>query len=99
MKAAAIVIEWIKKNFSQEVRAIHELRTHPKAFSAVRSGDKRHEVRPADRDFQVGDWLYLREWDPARRVYTGRQVFREITHITQPCEFGLPKKLCVLSVR
>ena len=98
-KTARKIIDWIKAHFSEEVRAIHEVKSWPDQFQALMDGEKRHEVRVMDRDYQAGDWLYVREWNPAQEDYTGRQVFREITHITWPGEFGLPDGLGVLSVR
>lgn len=43
---------------------IHELKTWPQGFEAILAGTKTHEVRPADRAFEVGDVLYLREFIP-----------------------------------
>ena len=43
---------------------IHELKTWPKGFEAILAGTKTHEVRPADRKFDVGDVLHLREFVP-----------------------------------
>ena len=46
----------------------HHLKTWPHEFDAVRSGAKTFEVRSnADRDFDVGDWLYLHKWDPGSK--------------------------------
>jgi hypothetical protein len=42
----------------------HELKTWPGGFEAIIRGEKSHEIRPADRDFKVGDQLFLREWAP-----------------------------------
>ena len=50
----------------------HELKTWPKYFAAVRSGQKRFEIRRNDRDFKVGDILVLREFDPEDDAYTGQ---------------------------
>jgi hypothetical protein len=46
-----------------ERSVIHELKTLPPYFKAVQSGEKRFEVRKADRDFQTGDTVTLREWE------------------------------------
>jgi hypothetical protein len=56
-------------------------------------------VRKNDRNFSVGDWLVLREYDPKTKKYTGNTAVREISHITRGGTFGLPKKLCVLSLQ
>jgi len=77
---------------------IHELKTWPGPFEAVRTGAKRYELRKADRDFRVEDWLNLREWDPTSRSYTGRQLWAEVTYITRGGEWGLPDGLRVLGI-
>lgn len=43
----------------------HDLKTLPVYFDAVTRGDKTFEVRNNYRDFQTGDILRLREWDPS----------------------------------
>lgn len=57
---------------------VHELKTLPKYFKAVKLGHKTFEVRKDDRDFQVGDDLCLREWDGG---YTGNETGKIITYI------------------
>jgi ASC-1-like (ASCH) protein len=42
---------------------VHELKTLPKYFKAVREGRKTFEVRKDDRGFQVGDTLVLGKWN------------------------------------
>lgn len=54
-------------------RPIHELKTHPKPFEAVWKNEKQYELRENDRNFEVGDWLKLREFDPCAECEgTGR---------------------------
>lgn len=58
---------------------VHELKTLPEFFQAIKEGIKPFEVRKNDRNFKVGDSLYLREW--AGEEYTGRKLIRIITYI------------------
>ena len=44
---------------------VHELKTLPVYFEAIKNGTKTFEVRKNDRNFQSGDMLLLREYDPA----------------------------------
>jgi hypothetical protein len=76
----------------------HELKTWPKQFSATLSGFKKHEVRVNDRNYQEGDELLLREWNPDTQRYTGRHVLATISYMTKGGTFGLPENLCVMSV-
>ncbi len=43
---------------------VHELKTWPEPFEAIRRGMKTCEIRKNDRDFKAGDILELVEWDP-----------------------------------
>jgi hypothetical protein len=50
----------------------HELKCWPHAFDAIKDGRKTFEVRSnKDRDFDAGDYLLLRRWDPERRASGG----------------------------
>ena len=60
---------------------IHALKIDPQYFEAVRSGKKRFELRKDDRDFRVGDYLALNEWDDR---YTGRTELVKVTYIMNP---------------
>lgn len=67
---------------------VHELKTWPKHFLHVYMGTKRFEVRNNDRDFQVGDLLHLREWEPSLMYgvdsggeYTGRSCVAKVLYI------------------
>jgi len=79
--------------------AVHELKTWPRQFAALVSGDKGYEIRRNDRPFNVGDTLLLREWDPIAKTYTGATQLRTIAHITTGPDWGLPEFLCVLGFK
>lgn len=69
--------------------AHHELKCHPGPFRAVRNRIKTFEIRKNDRNFQMGDTLILREYDPRKGVYTGEGVMRAITYILEGGQYGL----------
>lgn len=50
---------------------IHELKTIPPFFQEVKEGRKRFELRKNDRNFQVDDWLMLKEYFPETQTYSG----------------------------
>lgn len=77
----------------------HKVKTWPVQYDAVDVGEKLHEVRTFDRDYQVGDSLMLEKWDPLNNVYLGPRRLVDITHITWPGTWGLPMNIGVLSVR
>ena len=81
-----------------ETMTVHELKTWPDPFDAVWRGIKPYEIREADRDFQVGDTLLLKEWEMNGHFYTGRAITAPITYITGGGEWGLPENLCVLGL-
>ncbi|ENJ8188427.1 DUF3850 domain-containing protein [Yersinia enterocolitica] len=68
----------------------HHLKTLPEYFQAVIEGKKKAELRINDRDFAIGDYLLLAEWDGGIDEYTGRKVVVEISDITQ-CDFVSPQ--------
>ncbi|EMF0269884.1 DUF3850 domain-containing protein [Enterococcus hirae] len=58
----------------------HELKILPEYFEAVTSGRKQFEIRKNDRDYKVGDLLYLREWNG--EDFTGDSYKAVVTYIT-----------------
>lgn len=72
------------------------LKIYPEYFEEVSEGNKRAELRKNDRDFKVGEFYDLKEWNPKRGRYTGRKVEIRITHILQGFE-GLKEGWCIFS--
>ncbi len=74
----------------------HDLKTWPRPFEAVIKWQKNFELRVNDRDFSTGDTLVLREYNPDKQIYTGRQTVRKITFILRGGEWDLPAHLSIL---
>lgn len=75
----------------------HKLKTETAYYQAVESGEKLFEVRKNDRDFQVGDRLYLQE--TVNGVYTGRELTMVITYILPGGQFGIAEDYCVMQLK
>ena len=79
----------------------HDLKCWAQYFAEVWKGDKRHEVRRNDREFEIGHTIALREYLPGQRVFTGRVVEGSITSITHPGPVGgnarLNEGVCVFT--
>jgi hypothetical protein len=54
------------------------------------------DVRENDRNFQVGDMLILREFDPESEQYTGQSITRWVSYVLQGGAFGVQPDWCVL---
>lgn len=76
----------------------HELKTWPEPFHAIWHGSKKHEIRKNDRQYQVGDEVLLREFDPDTGIYWGRKILAAITYLTPGGLWGLPEDICVFSI-
>lgn len=76
----------------------HDLKTWSQFFREVMIGHKRFEIRKDDRNFQVGDVLCLREWDPVKQEYTGSYLRAPITYKLSGGQFGLETGYCILSL-
>jgi hypothetical protein len=79
----------------------HELKCWPAAFQAMKRGEKTFEWRRDDRGFNVGDTLWLREYDPQAGEggrYSGDQLRVVVTYVLRD-KFDLPPGYCVLGVR
>jgi hypothetical protein len=75
----------------------HRLKTWPVFFRDVIDGKKDFELRKDDRDFRVGDWILLEEFDPIREQYTGRVLTKRIKHVVRDVpRFGLLEGYAIL---
>lgn len=78
--------------------ADHELKIWPDYFRWVEDGHKSFEVRRYDRNYQPGQTLLLREWDPGSKEYTGRQAERKISFMMTGGKFGIKSGFCILQL-
>ncbi len=83
----------------------HNLKSWVGLFEPIFKGEKTHDLRVMDRNYQVGDICELHEWEPVLRIYTGRTVIVKITYITSgahlPCAFSpvsLHPAMAILSI-
>ena len=68
---------------------VHELKCWPEFFNAIIEGRKTFEIRKNDRDYQPGDCLVLKEWQPnvtgtaaLDGEYTGRETRQMVPYVT-----------------
>lgn len=66
---------------------IHELKIIPPFFEDIVSRAKQFEVRKNDRDYSVGDFLALNEYDPERERYTGRSALVSVMYLLDNPKF------------
>lgn len=62
--------------------AVHELKILPEFIQPQIEGKKNFEIRKNDRNYQVGDTLVLKEYDPKTNNFTGINMLAEVTYIT-----------------
>ena len=58
----------------------HYLKTWPVFYADVECGAKTFEVRKNDRNFQVGDILCLREYEPKTKEYSGENLLVSVDY-------------------
>ena len=52
-------------------------------FQAIIDGNKKFELRLADFVINLGDDLKLREWDPNKKIYTGRELIKQVKYVSK----------------
>ena len=69
----------------------HELKTWPGEFGSMRMGFKTFELRKDDRNFQVGDTILSREFQPCKRCNgTGLEAVAAMCSVCHPSAGGGP---------
>lgn len=66
----------------------HELKCWPAFFQPTVYGRKTLEFRKNDRDYAVGDILFLREWDPVTKNYSGARLTCKVLEVHRLDSFG-----------
>lgn len=89
----------------EKTRYDYEVKSWPQFFTQMIAGIKRHDMRDKrDRNYEVGDRMLLREYDPFGAGYTGRDAVALITYITSndtPCAMSsaaLDNNFAILSI-
>lgn len=66
-------------------------------FRSVLNGEKRFELRKDDDNVQVGDILFLREWNPDLMAYTGLSTRVVVRYVLRDVpQFGLMRGYCII---
>ena len=80
---------------------VHQLKTWSEFWDALITDDlskkKTFDVRKFDKDFKIGDYLLLQNYDQLNGVYLKDTVWKKITYILSDERF-LPKDIVVLGI-
>ena len=76
----------------------HDLKVLPIYFDALKTNQKKFEIRLNDRNFQAGDYLHLEEYDP-EQGYSGRDLFFKVSFILEDETFLQKGYVCMSLLR
>lgn len=78
----------------------HELKIVPKYFKDVVDEKKTFEVRKNDRNYQIGDTLILKEYDPTNKSFTGNYAKATVMYILKDKDFpiGIKEGYCIMAL-
>jgi len=77
----------------------HDLKCVSGPFQAKWDKKKDWEFRKNDRDFQVGDELNEREYEPLTDTYSGREILEIVVWILHGGAFGVPSGYVIMSTK
>lgn len=79
---------------------VHEIKCWPSFFGEVQTGNKTFELRKDDRNYQIGDVLHIRCYDPVTKTYDGRAALKKIGYmVIGGSGFGLSEGYVAMSLR
>lgn len=77
---------------------LHIKKIQPKYFEDILENGKNFEIRKNDCDYQVGDFVFLVEYDG--EILTNNSIFAEITYVLKDIpEYGLDKDYCIFGFK
>lgn len=76
----------------------HEIKIWPQFLASVLDGTKPFEVRRNDRNYQRGDYLRMREWNPKTKKFGPTAVTVLVTHMLENHP-GLVPGHCVMGTQ
>ena len=97
-KTTQIALDGLIGDLPRMTGITHDLKCWMPYFSEISSGMKLFEVRKNDRNFQVGDELFIREWNQTSQEYSGYNSPNIITYILNGGQFGVQEGYCVLGI-
>ncbi len=75
----------------------HDLKCQQKYFHEIWNRQKTFELRIDDRNYQVGDFVLLNEYDSRGR--TGQKIYAQIKYVLREAgQFGLMPGYCIFSI-
>lgn len=76
---------------------IHRIKIEPQYFEKAAADLKPWELRINDRDYKVGDILFLCEWDPEKKEFTGKSLKRKVVEVFKHLPY-LPEDVVVMTI-
>ncbi len=58
-----------------------EKKVWPEYFQEILDGKKTFELRLSDFEIEEDDILFLREWDPKTKQYSGREIRKRVGYV------------------
>ena len=81
---------------AMDTSVTHMLKILPDYFDEIIQSRKRFEIRKNDRQYLMGDYLILKEYNAMRKGYTGRMATCKVTYILRDFE-GLKEGYVAMS--